>query len=186
MATTCEETLSLRMPFLKRRGFLRLGYGSTLSWSRNGQTIARVGITALADAIVLRFTHSAYGRDPQLVEQRVPIVRTSCNYGGTRPWFLCRCGRRAGVIYLSGSPVFACRRCYRLCYGSQIEAQHYRLMSKAHRLRQKLTGTADGWGEEPTRPKGMHRRTFDRLLGKLDACEEAADLAALVRFGRYL
>jgi hypothetical protein len=31
--------------------------------------------------------------------QRVPIVTTTCNYGGTRPWFRCLCGRRIGILF---------------------------------------------------------------------------------------
>ena len=47
--------------------------------------------------------------------QRVPIVTTACNYGGSRSWFQCVCGRRVGVLF-DGVSAFVCRQCLGLGY----------------------------------------------------------------------
>ena len=48
------------------------------------------------------------------------LSRSSCHYGGERPWFLCpHCGRRVAILY--GGAVFACRTCYGLAYEVQRE-----------------------------------------------------------------
>ena len=42
----------------------------------------------------------------------VRIVRTVCNLGGSRAWFICPavgCGRRVAILY--GGGIFACRHC---------------------------------------------------------------------------
>src|ERR1039457_579442 len=79
------------------------------------------------------------------LEYAVRIERTSCNYGGTRTWFLCPttgCGRRVAILYLGGA-IFACRHCYRLAYKSQREAPYMRALHRAQAIRIKLGGSAN-------------------------------------------
>lgn len=69
------------------------------------------------------------------IEQKYPIAKTSCNYGGQRYWFVCSvynrsvyCGRRVAKLYLgAGSHYFACRHCYDLTYSSRINGYAYTL-----------------------------------------------------------
>lgn len=56
------------------------------------------------------------------MEVRLRLAWTPCNYGGSRPWFVCPgegCGRRAVILYGPSSP-FLCRQCRGLCYASQL------------------------------------------------------------------
>lgn len=66
------------------------------------------------------------------LDHRVEIERTRCNYGGTRPWFLCpACGDRRAVLYtLSGGGFFGCQRCLRLLYLSECEDTFERSLLK--------------------------------------------------------
>ncbi len=56
--------------------------------------------------------------------KRIPWIRlawTPCNYGGSRPWFLCPgegCGRRVAILYGPTLPLL-CRLCRGLRYASQ-------------------------------------------------------------------
>ena len=51
---------------------------------------------------------------------------------------------------------------------------------------QGLAGLAPDDGEAVVeKPKGLHRRTFDRLLGRAYAAEEAADTAPAVAMARH-
>jgi hypothetical protein len=53
------------------------------------------------------------------------LVWTPCNFGGSRPWFVCPgqgCGRRAAILYLlEEDDSFLCRLCLDLPYKSQGE-----------------------------------------------------------------
>ncbi len=58
------------------------------------------------------------------VVARLRLAWTPCNYGGSRPWFLCPgagCGRRAAILYGPASPPL-CRLCLGLAYASQRRA----------------------------------------------------------------
>ena len=109
------------------------------------------------------------------VQQRVPIRLTACHLGGVRPWFVCSvygdgryCGRRAAILYGAGE-LFACRQCYGLSYASQQERLLWRRLGQARKIRMRLGGGVDLLEPFPARPKGMHRRTFQRLRAHAEA-----------------
>ncbi len=55
----------------------------------------------------------------------IDLEWTSCNYGGSRPWFICPgegCGRRVAILYGPTLPPL-CRQCRGLCYASQRPEQ---------------------------------------------------------------
>ena len=69
----------------------------------------------------------------------IRIERTSCHFGGTRPWFRCPgagCGRRVALLF--GGAVFACRPCYQLAYSSQRETAGDRATRRVNRIRERL------------------------------------------------
>jgi hypothetical protein len=47
----------------------------------------------------------------QVVPQQVHVSWTKCNYGGTRPWLHCLCGRRVARLF-KGFGGYFCRPCY--------------------------------------------------------------------------
>ncbi len=149
---------------LQRKGFLRPGGWTSLSWSRNGDAVGSVGVCAEFDRVVLRYRHQRYGEDWKDEEYPIFLDRTPCNYGGERVWFLCPargCSRRVAVVY--GGSIFACRHCYQLAYDSQREAGYSRALSRAQAIRMKLGGSPNMAEDFPDKPKGMHWRTYDRL-----------------------
>jgi hypothetical protein len=121
------------------------------------------------------------------VEQRVAIEWAPCRFGGERPWFVCSvasngvyCDRRVTRLYGVGR-LFACRYCYRLAYASQQESTHQRGLGKAQKIRMQLGGSVNMLEEFPDKPKGMHRRTYDRLCHIHDRAEERSTIG-LMRF----
>jgi Transposase DDE domain len=72
------------------------------------------------------------------IEQRVPLVWTTCHVGGDRPWFVCTedagegqcCSRRVAKLYPRGH-MFACRQCCGLAHASQSENPWHRALSIA-------------------------------------------------------
>lgn len=186
------ECHSLDVRQLQRDGLLTPGRAFGLNWTRNGETLASIQVWTAADRLTLSYRWRSGGADWRPVEYPVRLARTPCTYGGARPWFLCPavgCGRRAALLYLGGSGIFACRRCYQLAYACQRQGADDRAIRRADKLRARLSwepGILRGHGGKP---KGMHWRTFDRLNAQHDAFVEvslalmAARLRLLERLG---
>lgn len=107
---------------------------------------------------------------------RIRISTTRQPTGGVRCWIHCpRCQRRCSVLYVPET-VIACRLCHRLYYATQRLVDHERWELRAHKLLARVGGKP---GDEIfRRPKGMHERTFDRLLEQAFAFRDAAFAAS--------
>lgn len=154
-----------------RGGYLREGTRFTWSWNRGGQPTGSIGVQVFGPDS-LRLQYAIVGDDDQRrdASQLIRIDRTPCHYGGARPWFRCPvCQHRAGVLYLRGRR-FACRHCNRVAYVSQSCDALDRMWRKEAKIEARL-------GENWRRPKGMRRRTYDRLIKTLVDCEDRRDLA---------
>jgi hypothetical protein len=88
------------------------------------------------------------------------------------------CGRRVAKLYGPGR-YFLCRHCYRLAYACQSEDAMSRSVRQANKIRQRLGGNGGTSSPFPPRPKGMWRRTYERLREKAFDAEERADDALL-------
>lgn len=165
-----ENCLRLDIQDLARRKLLG-GAFFTWRWSNSytGEEVGSIGIATTADCVRLNFNSNG-----EPIHQELQTVRTPCHFGGSRPWWQCpRCRRRVGVLYLRNSS-FMCRRCGRVAYASQTEDEMGRAWRKQRKAERQL-------GENWQRPKGMHRRTFEKLINFILDCEEQRD-AALVRY----
>ena len=110
--------------------------------SKYGLTIYPVlaEIEKVDDKEILTINYSKYwfGKRLDLIEY-IEIVKTSCNFGGSRSWLKCPdCGRRCRKIYSPPSQTyFRCKNCYDLFYQSQ-ESNVYdswlRKIAKMHGL----------------------------------------------------
>jgi hypothetical protein len=158
-----------------REGRLNPGQRFSWSWRRGGEPAGNITVRVEPAAVVLSYRCSSGSGGGKSVQQRVPISLTACHLGGQRPWFVCsvysnghHCGRRAAILYCAGD-LFACRRCYELSYASQHQAARHRRLEHARKIRMSLGGNADLLAPFPGRPKGMHRRTFQRLRARAEA-----------------
>jgi hypothetical protein len=95
------------------------------------------------------------------------------------------CGRRVAKLYGPGR-YFLCRHCYRLSHASQSEDAQRRSMRRASKIRQRLGGNAGTASPLPPKPKGMWRRTYERLREQALDAEERADEALLPYVARLL
>jgi len=128
--------------------------------------VGKVDVIPESEAVVLLLRLFGGEQQPRkLAGQLVPIVRTKCGFGGTRPWFRCdRCRRRAAILYLATGSGFACRRCLGLAYRSQSATAANRAISKARKLRERLGGGPSVLDPLPGKPPRMHRQTYWRRL----------------------
>jgi hypothetical protein len=166
--TTDMRTLDVR--YLQREGLLTKGRTSSLNWSRCGNVIASIQITAKADCVVLSYRYQKFGGDWQDMAYPVYLEKTNCNLGGQRVWFLCPahgCGKRAAILY--GGHIFACRNCQKLTYASTRESIDDRAARKADRIREKLRWEPGILNPNGSKPKGMHWKTYQRLTSQHDA-----------------
>ena len=160
---TTWEFLQLDIRQLRRKEFWRVDWCGTVTWFLRGEAMSSAGLQVQSDRIVLNYTHSRNGGDKKHYDYPVFLDRTPCNFGGTRTWFRCPaqgCGRRVEVLY--GGGVFACRHCYNLAYQSQREPRWERYLTRAQAIKRKLG--ADPADDFPDKPRGMHRRTYSRLV----------------------
>jgi hypothetical protein len=182
---TVEDSLSLNLPRLFKTGWLKQGAwtSGTLRWSivGTGEEIASIGFEARLgekDGYVrLHWTSTnRWSGEKRQCENRIELTTRAQPLGGRRWWFACpHTGQLAERLHLpSGAYTFACRKAYRLAYRSQRETPRDRALSGAFALRRKL-GADGGIGDYVTKPKGMHWRTFERAMERIDRAEGIVD-----------
>jgi hypothetical protein len=70
-------------------------------WTRNGETVASIQMRTEQDRVILIYRHRSGDGDWKDEQYPVRIVRTLCNLGGSRPWFICPaigCRRRVAIL----------------------------------------------------------------------------------------
>lgn len=174
---TLEECLSIDIRIWSRRDLLHAGTSFSWRWSCGGEETARVMVYARTDAVVLSYRVRPSGEDWRSVDEAVIFTRTACHLGGERLWFRCpHCHRQAAKLYMRRYRFF-CRRCCGLPYSSQQETVLDRANRRSFKLRRKL-GDDGGIGDMIwKKPKGMHQRTFERYLARIDERDEIASQA---------
>ncbi|WP_096669520.1 hypothetical protein [Polaromonas sp. AET17H-212] len=165
-----------------RGGYLRAGQSFTWRWHRGDEPTGSIGVVVHgADSLALQYM---VGSDDQRRDgsQTIRLAHTACNYGKSRPWFVCPvCQRRAGVLYMRAGR-FACRHCQQVAYAGQSCDLLDRLWRKQAKIESRL-------GKHWQRPKGMRQQTYGRLMKELLNCEsrrevEFAQFAARLLVGQ--
>jgi hypothetical protein len=128
-------------------------------------------------------------RDGREWTQRIRLTFTPCNFGGSRPWFLCpNCGRRIGKLYfpaVGGNPVWLCRHCYGLTYEQRRAGCDSEYLSwRADRLldRHGITRITQEGEDYLQKPKGMRYASFQRVVDKRNVLIDRANLLFLSSF----
>jgi len=164
-----EACRSIDVNQLHRKDCLRPGWIGFWQWTSDGEQVAWINLRAGHERLHLTYRVSSGGGPWEDTAETVHIVRLPCRHGGVRPYFICpgvvngiACGRRVAKLYGPGR-YFLCRHCYRLAYVSQSEGAWDRTLRRANKVRQRLGGGPDVAAPFPSKPKGMWRRTYDRL-----------------------
>ena len=99
--------------------------------------------------------------------QRVRVSWTQCYLGGWRPWMHCpHCEKRVAKL-LKGLGGYYCRACIgNPLYASQTKSAHGRRHFEICKIRLQLNGMASPIEPFPDRPRGMHRKRYDRLKAR--------------------
>ena len=168
--TTLEEMQRIDIASLNKSGFLN---GHTRSgvwrWHCGDEPSGAVTLTTIDNQLMITGQRRNYGEDWEDFEQKINLLTTPCNYGGKRYWLQCPyCFNRVGVLALGGS-LFACRRCYKVPYASQQESRPDRI----NRAQRKLAARMFEDEDRGIKKKGLHWKTFERLLHEHDRLENA-------------
>lgn len=169
---TTEDFRSLDVRQLQRNSLLKNGNSFGWSWTRNGEKIASIQVKVGENRVILDYRHQSNGSEWKNQNYPVLLEWTACNYGGLRAWFKCPasgCGRRVAKLHIGSAGIFACRQCYQLVYASQRESADDRATGQAGKIRERLgwpPGIVNGRGGKP---KGMHWRTYQRLVFEHDS-----------------
>jgi hypothetical protein len=152
---------------LARDGKLTLGKRGTLF----GTVGFEVAGGPDAQRLVLEFSiRSVNGERLAPLRQVICCYWRKAHYGGRYLMFLCpECGRPARVLYARYFSeriwLFNCRKCTRITYQSTMGHRWDRSARKVEKLRAWLRCGANG--TVPIKPRGMHERTYQRILGLL-------------------
>jgi hypothetical protein len=75
--------------------------------------------------------------------------------------------------------VFACRHCHWLGHASQLETPHERGTGRARKIRMRLSDGTDDASGFPSRPRFMHRTTYERWRQAHDDAEERSAMGLM-------
>lgn len=168
---TTEDCRFLDVRKFQRDGLLKNGKSFGWNWTRNGEKMASIQVQVKDNRVILDYRHQWNGSEWKNQNYPVLLEWTPCNYGGLRAWFKCPasgCGRRVAKLHLGSAGIFACRHCDQLAYASQRENADDRATRQAAKIRDRLgwqPGILNGPGDKP---KGMHWRTYQRLVYEHD------------------
>jgi hypothetical protein len=177
-----DAGLKLNINKLKNDGMLELNSwrSGRLKWSNvcTDEETASIGYetnTLNPNDMWIRvhYTHTSYWDDePDKMDYKIKLETTQPNYGGKRLWFICPLTqKRAAVLFSpSGSKWFASRHAFNLKYQSQSRSAHDRAIDRMWKLKNKLGGE-EYWHK----PKGMHWKTYERMVEEIDDAEDLCD-----------
>ena len=176
---TCEGNKRIDLKYLKKRGWLQPGCRYSLGWNMNGEPSGNINYSAHEGYLLLDFKMRDYGEEEWTpVKQTIRFDYTHVNFDGQRQWLVCpRCQRRCRILYGGGR--FYCRKCYRLKYQSQSEDSAQRAITRAQATRKRLGGFEGIDDPFPTKPKGMHWKTYNRLAEADDEAGQRWDAAMM-------
>jgi hypothetical protein len=190
---TVESGLKLDLGRLLRLRLLVPGghrAGSIVwTYSATGEECGTVGYTADLTDLAHAFVQLRYSANGTPMHYPIWLHRTPCRFGGFRWWWVCpRTGHLATKLYLPpGATTFASRRAYRMAYRSERGGPMDRSHLRQRRIFEKPGGDYRIFEPAPPmRPKGMHRRTYERLLAELRAAEQRHDTIFTIGVARLL
>lgn len=164
--TDAVRSLDIRQ--IQKGGLLFAGSAFEWNWLRHGATQATIHIAVQERSVVLCYLQQWHGGEWQRCRNTIQVNWSACNYGGQRAWWLCpRCNRRVALLY-SGQGAYACRHCFNLAHRSQRETLGDLAARRANKVRRQLGWSAGILNAPGGKPKGMHRRTFERLRAAHD------------------
>ena len=182
-----EDCFNIDVNKLYKLGGIGVVRSYELVWKnpQSQEVITEMMINSDIDSLILIYKAiNQVGNDKVEIKLLIKIEWVKAYLGGSRPYFICPdCKRRASKLYRpTDSQRFLCRHCWSLTYQSRIDSNDNLAvaLNKINRLKKKLKwgcGAEDVTTESsplPTRPKGQHKRTYQKIIEQIAETEEAA------------
>lgn len=154
-ARTTDSALKIDLHVI-RRGMRKAGSTvCVVTWDHGRESITGLALM-LADRLVVQVGGAVY---------EAAIQYRSARFGGVVASLLCgSCARSCATVFIAHN-CMECRQCAKLTYVSKKLNDRDRKFSRLSKLLAELDG---GVGRiAPSRPKGMWRRTYQRLLQRV-------------------
>lgn len=168
--TLVEDCLILDANALARIGCFQTGgfTEKSISWKIDGVIVAtavmEIDLRCERRQPHMRLTLSRPNQED--LTQIIALRDITPTYGGIRWFFRARSGERCQKLYLTPrSNRFGARGEFGLTYRSKQLCPSDRVRWHAQQLRDSLPGAK--YQHYPPRPRGMHRKTYDRLVSRL-------------------
>jgi hypothetical protein len=87
--STVESCRSIDVSRLYQEDCLAPGWTGISQWIRDGEEVASIAMAMGSKRLVLIYQFRSRSGHSEKITEFVPIVRASCRFGGTRPYFLC-------------------------------------------------------------------------------------------------
>ena len=161
-----DDYFSIDIRVWAQESMIAQGQKNGWRWTYRDKPVACLYVVAGQNEIEL-YPLVASGRARLRATFTVKLTWTECAIGGKRPWFLCPlqgCTRRVAILYWGKS--FGCRQCFDLAYASENENSFDRAARRAGWIRKKLKWAPGILNPVGTKPKGMHMKTYQRLINE--------------------
>lgn len=174
-----EETRFITSKWVKAHLQLLQKQPLQVNWYQGKESIGSVSVSLvnLNQLCVWYKYRRSCESDWLAVCEFISIQLSACRYGGVRLWFICpKCGKRITNIYVD--TVVACRNCLGLRYQCEYEDEMSRLQSKTRKIFDRI-------GNDCVRPKGMHRKTYERLICEAIELQNRQDSLIEAKFRKF-
>ncbi len=180
-----ENALALDIRELSRGGFIDTSV-APYGWDyvQSGETRS-VEIEIENDWMYpRRCLYLCYVSDAEAFRQRVDLEETSCNFGGSRRWFLCPgCQGRCAILWWVQR--FRCGRCQRVAYRSQNEDEAATTRRRIRKIRAKLKLGPTGFFPDRSDVRRMNGEKRLSLVNALVAQETRIGAIMLAKMAKY-
>lgn len=158
---------------IKRRGLMQPGYSFQLYWkSSDTRPAPSICVYGGADSIALSYSWRCGDGPWQAHTERVALRHVPRNFGGEESYFLCpKCARCVKRLYCGGIRIL-CRTCHGLVHASTQERGDGRAIRRVRKLRRRIGADLGVESLIGPKPKGMHYRTFERIVDAISSAEE--------------
>lgn len=158
-----DELIALDIRQLAREGHLGVERMSWGSWTRRDGMNITLHTHTRHDGLWVEWRTRARDESTWHAFNRLLTLEcTAMHLGGERVWWHCpRCDKRVAILY---GRELACRHCWALTYRCRNETREDSASRQANKVRRKLGWPVGILNDVGGRPKGMHRKTYLRLL----------------------
>jgi hypothetical protein len=173
--TLVEDCLILDANELARQGCFQLGSLTSMEncWKIDGVTVAKavLEIDLRCDRYQPQMRLTLSRPHHEDVSQMIALRDITPTYGGIRWFFKARNSALCQKLYMTPrSNRFGTRQEFQLTYRSKRLCPSARARWRAQQLRESLPGAR--FDHYPPRPRGMHQKTYDRLVSQLREADD--------------